>query len=169
MFSLYGVRNIGNSLSIWKKQFDTIFHLLSDEKRANFPKRFVQFLGFTVYNARRYTGTNEWDLATAHYNFAQQIPETVKKYIKNEIRAHLTDDQLQTPIGGKAVMHSHSTLPSMAQKYHVPIWKVPSCESLEPSDKATVSGNRATYEGTQEKYHSFANDVLSRLKALPDD
>ena len=168
MFSLYGVRNIGNSLSIWKKQFETIFHLLSNEKRSIFPKRFVQFLGFTIYNARRYTGNNDWDLATAHYNFAQQIPETVKKYIKKEIRSHLTDKQLSTPIGGTAVMHSHATLPSMAQKYHVPIWKVPSCGGLESADKSTISGNRATYERTQEKYHTFANDVLNRLEALPD-
>jgi cellulose biosynthesis protein BcsQ len=77
MFSLYGIRNIGSSLSIWKKQFDTIFHLLSDEKRANFPANFVRFLGFTIYNARKYTGNNEWDLATAHYNFAQEIPKTM--------------------------------------------------------------------------------------------
>jgi cellulose biosynthesis protein BcsQ len=169
MFSLYGVRNIGNSLSIWKKQFETIFHLLSDEKRGNFPDRFVRFLGFTIYNARRYSGTNEWDLATAHYNFAQQIPETVKAYIKKEIRSHLSTEQLSSPIGGTSVMHSHSTLPSMAQKYHLPIWKVPSCTYLEPTDKSTVSGNRATYEATRGKYHAFAQDVLKRLETLDDD
>jgi cellulose biosynthesis protein BcsQ len=140
MFSLYGIRNIGSSLSILKKQFDTIFHLLSDEKRANFPKNFVRFLGFTIYNARKYTGNNDWDLATAHYNFAKEIPDTIKRYIKEEIRSHLSDEQLSTPIGDKSVMHSHSTLPSMAQKYHAPIWSVPDCGSLEPDDKRTVSG-----------------------------
>jgi len=116
MFSLYGIRNIGNSLSIWKKQFETIFHLLSTEKRSNFPEDFVKFLGFTIYNARKYTGSNDWDLATAHFNFAQQIPTTIETYIKKDIRSHLTSSQLATPIGSTAVMHSHSTLPSMAQK-----------------------------------------------------
>jgi cellulose biosynthesis protein BcsQ len=169
MFSLYGIRNIGNSLTIWKKQFDTIFHLLSDEKRAQFPSQFVRFLGFTIYNARKYSGLNDWDLALAHYNFAQQIPETIIAYVKKEIRSHLSEDQISNPIGGKSVMHSHSTLPSMAQKYHVPIWQVPSFQNLEASDKSTVSGNRATYENTQAKYHEFAKDVLVRLKTLDDE
>jgi cellulose biosynthesis protein BcsQ len=169
MFSLYGIRNIGNSLSIWKKQFDTIFHLLSNEKRAQFPSQFVKFLGFTIYNARKYSGHNDWDLATAHYNFAQQIPETIIAYVKEDIRSHLSSAQIRNPIGAKSVMHSHSTLPSMAQKYHVPIWQVPNCADLEASDKSTISGNRATYEITQEKYHEFAQDVLIRLKTLDDD
>ena len=86
MFSLYGIRNIGNSLSIWKKQFETIFHLLSNEKRSHFPDDFVKFLGFTIYNARKYTGSNDWDLATAHFNFAQQIPTTIETYIKKDIK-----------------------------------------------------------------------------------
>lgn len=166
MFSLYGIRNIGNSLSIWKKQFDTIFHLLSSEKRSHFPDDFVRFLGFTIYNARKYTGNNDWDLATAHYNFAQKIPETIKDFIKKEIRSHLSAQQLATPIGETAVMHSHSTLPSMAQKYHLPIWKVPSSPNLEVSDKSTIAGNRATYEGTRSKYIQFAEDVLDRLDTL---
>jgi cellulose biosynthesis protein BcsQ len=166
MFSMYGIRNIGNSLSIWKKQFETIFHLLSSGKRSYFPDDFVRFLGFTIYNARRYSGSNDWDLATAHYNFAQQIPSTVKSYIKKEIRSHLSQDQLASPIGGTSVMHSHATLPSMAQKYHLPIWKVPSYGGLEAADKSTIAGNRATYEGTRLRYHSFAKDVMKRLETL---
>ncbi|CAO4195319.1 ParA family protein [Methylorubrum extorquens] len=166
MFSLYGIRNIGNSLAIWKKQFDTIFHLLSNEKRQMFPEKFVSFLGFTIYNARKYSGQNELDLATAHYNFAQQIPTTVREFIGPELRNHLSESQLREPIGTKAVMHSHSTLPSMAQKYHTPIWLVPTTLGLESQDKSTISGNRGSYEGTQPKYHEFADAVLDRLKTL---
>jgi hypothetical protein len=40
---------------------------------------------------------------------------------------------------------------------------------LEPDDKRTVSGNRATYEITQEKYHLFAEDLLERIDTLDDD
>lgn len=53
MFSLYGIRNIGKSLTVWKKELDTIFALISDEKRKLFPKEPVQFLGYTIYNAKR--------------------------------------------------------------------------------------------------------------------
>lgn len=166
MFSLYGIRNIGKSLSLWKRQFDTIYHLLSEEKRKSFPENFVQFIGYTIYNARKYSGLNEWDLALANYNYAVQIPQTIKKYISSELRFHLSDQMLQGPVGGTAIMHSHSTLPNMAQKYHKPIWAVPSHPGLEDADRGTISGNRATYESTKPKYAEFAKDLISRINLL---
>lgn len=167
VFSLYGIRNIGNSLQVWKKQFDTIYHLLSDEKRKSFPARFVTFLGFTIYNARKYTGAaNAWDLALAHYNFAQLIPQTIKAYIPKELRDRLTDEQLRNPVGETSVMHSHSTLPSMAQKYHAPIWRVPYC-TLDSEDRGTIMGNRKIYEGTRDKYVEFAKSLISRITLIP--
>lgn len=68
MFSLYGIRNIGSSLEQWQKEFDTIYKLISDEKRNKFPKKFVQFIGYTIYNAKKYdNGSNRYKLANAHY------------------------------------------------------------------------------------------------------
>ncbi len=166
MFSLYGIRNIGKSLSLWKKQFNTIYHLLSDEKRKGFPADFVRFIGYTIYNARKYTGNNKWDLATANFNYAVRIPDTIMKYISSEIRSVLPDDLLQEPVGGMSIMHSHSTLPNMAQKYHCPIWSVPSSPGLDTGDRSTISGNRATYEAMQAKYHEFADDVMVRAELL---
>jgi cellulose biosynthesis protein BcsQ len=163
VFSLYGVRNIGNSLSLWKTQFDTVYKLLSDAKRRAFPQEFVRFLGFTIYNAKKYTGSTEWDLAQAHYSYAQQIPATVQNHIPADIRGHLKDSILQVPIGAQAVMHTHNTLPAMAQKYRMPIWEVPSNATLESSDKSTVMGNRKMYEATKAAYAEFAKDVLSRI------
>lgn len=165
MFSLYGVRNIGNALTNWKKQFDVIYELLSSEKRKSFPAQFVRLLGFTIYSAKKYTGVNELDLAAGHYNYAQQIPAAIKKYVAHDIRQHLTDAVLAVPIGGTAVMHTHNTLPGMAQKYHVPMWKVPSAQ-LERGDANTVSGNRATYEATLAAYTLFAKDLLTRISSL---
>ncbi len=121
MFSLYGIRNIGNSLIKWKKEFDTIYSLISGEKRNTFPDTFVKFLGFTIYNAKKYTNEKPWNLAQAAYNYAQEIPETIKKYIVDDLREHLTEEMINKPIGELAVMHSHNTLPSMAQKYRNPI------------------------------------------------
>lgn len=167
MFSLYGIKNIGNALVSWKKEFDTMYKLLSDQKRQYFPKDFVQFLGFTIFNARKYAGMgNPWDLAQAHYNYATQIQETIITCIDEEVRSAFSDDVISEPIGSTAVMHSHSTLPNMAQKYRCPIWQVPDCPTLDSEDKATISGNRAKYEATKKGYHSFAEDLLKRLKML---
>ena len=166
MFSLYGIQNIGKSLKSWKRDFDTIFNLLSDAKLSHFPKNFVSFLGFTIFNARKRSDQGEWGLPKAHHNYAEQIPTTIREYIDADHRKHLTETQLEDPVGGTAIMHSYSTLPNMAQKYRTPIWKVPSCDNLEASDKSTISGNRKSYENTQTGFHIFAKDLLTRLDRL---
>ena len=165
MFSLYGIRNIGNALAVWKKQFDTIYHLLSNEKRALFPENFVRLLGFTIYNAKRYSGASKWDLAQAHFNYATQIPKAIAEFIPEEVRDHLDPSVWSHPIGDTAIMHTHNTMPAMAQKYHCPMWKVPSA-ALEYEDTSSVGGNRGLYQATQERYHAFAKDLLSRLNSL---
>lgn len=165
MFSLYGIRNIGNALTVWKKQFETIYHLLSNEKRALFPENFVRLLGFTIYNAKRYSGASPWDLAQAHYNYATQIPGAIAEFIPEAVRDHLDQSVWSHPIGETAIMHTHNTMPAMAQKYHCPMWKVPSAP-LEQEDTSTVSGNRGLFQATQERYHTFAKDLLSRLNSL---
>lgn len=167
MFSLYGIRNIGSALAMWKKEFATMHTLLSDQKRRYFPDRFVEFIGFTIYNAKKYTGTqNPWNLARAHYHYAQMIPDTITENIAEEVRSALPLERISEPIGGTEVMHSHSTLPNMAQKYRCPIWKVPSCGHIEREDTSTISGNRAGYERTQHGYHAFAKDLIERLQAV---
>ena len=166
MFSLYGIQNIGKSLKSWKRDFDTIFTLLSDAKLSHFPENFVSFLGFTIFNAKRYAGSGEWDLSQAHQIYATQIPTTIQEYIDPDHRKHLTNEQLEDPVGATAIMHSYSTLPNMAQKYRTPMWKVPSCENLEKEDKSTISGNRQLYENTKIGFHIFAKDLLTRLDQL---
>lgn len=165
MFSLYGIRNIGNSLTQWKREFDTIYQLISDEKRKNFPKNFVRFLGYTIYNAKKYSGSTQWNLAKAHLNYANQIPDTICRYISEEVRRHLTPQFLHDPIGDTAVMHSHNTLPNMAQKYHCPIWEVPDQE-LDPQDMSTIRANAAVYRATKDAYMRFAKSFLARVATL---
>ena len=163
MFSLYGIQNIGKSLKGWKRDFDTIFNLLSDAKLSHFPKNFVSFLGFTIFNANRYSRSR------AHHNYAKQIPATIEKYIDADHRKHLTEIQLEDPVGGTAVMHSYSTLPNMAQKYRTPMWKVPSCANLDKEDRSTTLARRQLYENTQTGFHIFAKDLLTRLDQLEVD
>lgn len=165
MFSLYGIRNIGKSLTQWKREFDTIYQLISDEKRKLFPEKFVRFLGYTIYNAKKYSGNTQWNLAKAHLNYANQIPDTICQYISEEVRSHLTPEFLHDPIGDTAVMHSHNTLPNMAQKYHCPIWEVPD-QVLDPLDAATIKANAAVYRATKEAYKRFANSFLARVETL---
>jgi len=167
MFSMYGIRNIGSSLKQWSKEFNTIYGLISDDKRKKFPKNFVRFLGYTIYNAKKYTGTTEWDLAKAHYNYAKQIPETIEKFLSSEVRSHLSDELAYSPIGGTSVMHSHNTTPNMAQKYKHPIWQIPDLQNLDADDVSTIKGNAdKLYRPLRDKYIEFANSFLERINTL---
>jgi len=169
LLSLYGLRNIGSSLKVWQQQFESIFHFLSDKKREQFPDSFVQFLGYTIYNAKKYTTKNNpWNIAQAHYNYARQIPDTIAKYISEASRTRINIEILNRPIGGTSLIHTHNTLPSMAQKYHKPMWVLPTLQTLEPEDRSTILGNQNTYLETKNAYHEFTLDFMKRISALND-
>lgn len=167
LFSLYGIKNIGNSLKLWQKQFQTISHLLSATKRSAFPESFVHLLGFTVYNAKKYSGGgNPWQLAKGHMNYARKIPLQIKEFVPSEIRGGIPDNLMSQPIGGVDIMHTHNTFPSMAQKYHRPMWDLPDAD-LDSDDAMTIRGNRSAYEETRKKYQIFATRLMKRLEYLP--
>jgi cellulose biosynthesis protein BcsQ len=168
MFSTFGLVNIGHALRTWRGQFETMYGLLSDRKRAAFPKHFVRFLGYTIYNSKKYAGQNELDLADADYGYARRLPAVVLDRIPKEAFAHLTDEIVSKPIGGTAIMHSHNTLPKMAQKYRVPMWAVPALGSLGHEDRPTIAGNSKNYIDKREMYQSFAVDLMSRLDGVDD-
>jgi hypothetical protein len=151
----------------WKSEFDIILGLQAKTRRQLFPSDFVRFLGYTIYNARPYRQKpplNKWDLAGGHYHFAQQIPQTIRESIPQEIRKDLTDADLDEPIGGTAVMHTHNTLPNVAQKYHLSIWELPDNQALNAKDQSTIRVNREAYERTKEQYIAFAKGVIERIK-----
>ncbi|MCT4662991.1 MAG: AAA family ATPase [Tissierellales bacterium] len=171
MFSLYGIQNIGNSLEQWRIEFETIYKLISSEKRKKFPNKFVQFIGYTIYNAKKYTkDQNEYDLAKAHFSYAERIPLVIAKYIKEQNRIPI--ENWDKPIGDKAVMHTHNTFPAMSQALRCPMWKVPSTYSkkdkkfLEEHSIVVNNGSHNKYKGTKEKYKRFAKDFIERVEAI---
>lgn len=173
MFSLYGIRNIGNSLEQWQKEFNTIYRLISDEKRGRFPSNFVQFIGYTIYNARKYEGRNEYQLANAHYRYAIQIPEIIDAFVKENNRANV--ENIMKAIGGMAVIHSHNTFPSVSQALKCPMWEVPKVfkdmqvqnpNYLEENMIYVNNGSFGQYEETEQKYIAFAEDFIKRVEVL---
>lgn len=66
-------------------------------------------------------------------------------------------------------MHSHNTLPSMANKYRSPMWRIPELTNLDDEDRQTILGNRKTYEDTKTAYKKFAKAVLERMAQAHGD
>ena len=169
MFSLYGIKNIGRALQQWTKDFGLLRQILSEKKARDLPSENVRFLGYTIYNARlRGDAQNRWKLAKAQFNHAKKIPSTIKNYMPvsaMSIASSSSSSDIAKPIGGTSVMHSHSTIPAMAQKYRVPIWEVPNRDDLDVNDRGSVLPNKKQYFATREAYCTFATDVLERLGA----
>ena len=182
MFSLYGIRNIGNALEIWQKEFESIYTLISEDKRSKFPTNFVQFLGYAIYNAKKYTkqGTtpNEYNLAQAHYQYVNQIPQTILEYIQENNRINFTSEEISAPIGGSAIIHTHNTFPAVAQALKCPMWKVPEIyQQLGQTDTDYIDfltqngfeynqGNNGRLREIGEHYRDFTNDLLIRINKL---
>ncbi|TNE82505.1 MAG: ParA family protein [Bacteroidetes bacterium] len=182
MFSLYGIRNIGNALQLWQREFLSIYTLISEEKRSKFPEHFVQFLGYTIYNAKKYTRDsepfNEYNLAQAHYQYVSRIPAVIKQFIQASNRTRVTEEVIERPIGGDSIIHSHNTFPAMAQALKCPMWKVPevyaSLKRTKPEYLSLLNengfeynqGNNGRLSEIGEKYTAFTNDLLTRINSL---
>jgi cellulose biosynthesis protein BcsQ len=182
MFSLYGIRNIGNALQVWQREFNSIYTLISEEKRSKFPTNFVQFLGYTIYNAKKYSRDaeplNEYNLAQAHYQYVIQIPNTITQFIQESNRVRIPNNLISTPIGGSSIIHSHNTFPAMAQALKCPMWRVPEVygnlgrENSEYLDFLNQNGfdynrgNNGRLREIGENYRTFTSDLLTRIDML---
>jgi len=166
LLSLYGIRNIGNSLRRWTSELKTLYSLIPPARRPYFPPGFVGFLGYTIYNAKRRKEPDFWDMAIAHYNYAQKVPSTIAEHVEKSLSNGIEHDLLMQPIGGMAIMHSHNTYPAHAQKYHVPMWELPDHKWLDPEDQPTVQANTRRYKKTRDAYLDFAKDVVARCNSL---
>lgn len=171
MFSLYGIKNIGNVLKQWRQDFNVCFELLGT-KREKFPKNLVKFLGYTILNAKKAQASNSERnyLSKAQDHYVKQIPETITAYISSNIRQNLTDEMLKNPIGNNCLLLSHNTLPNYAQKYKKPMWALLEHDKLEinDGDASSIRNHRETYYKTKEAYSIFADDLLERIKTLDE-
>ncbi len=168
MFSGYGIKNIGGALNTWKRDFNAMFSLLPDSKKEFLPKEFVKLIGYTIYNAKkRNDARNKLNIAHAHYNWAEKLPEKIVKYIPEDCYKPITKQTIKKFIGGNSIIYGHATMPANSQKYKKPMWLLPTCELIkDESDKRAINGKRDEYLNTREMYSIFAKDVLKRLKLI---
>lgn len=172
MFSLYGIRNIGTSLESWGREFGIIYSLISKDKRIKFPDKSVQFLGYTLYNAKKYDGKNEYGLADAHFSYAKRIPSVIERYINSNNKINYKE--INNPIANNAVVHSHNTFPSVAQALKCAMWEVPDTfQSLKDTEylkdqniETFNTGNNSKYKATLSAYQTFAKDLMERIEVL---
>lgn len=107
LFSMYGIRNIGQSLEKWKKSYQALYEGVNPQLRYLFPINFVKFVGYTIYNARG-RQDQPLGLAKAHRDFVERIPEEIDIRIsKSEIPVDISS-KIKISIGENAVWGSHN-------------------------------------------------------------
>lgn len=162
LFSMYGIRNIGQSLSKWEKSYNSLINSEMPQLRTLFTSEFVKFLGYTIYNGRG-RKDQPLGLAKAHRDFAKDIPTEIVEWIPIKNVSLNARDVISNSIGGDVIWSSHNTYPTMAQKYKCPMWQIPNQEFDCTDDKSTVQLNKLRYLDTKQAYYTFANDLISRI------
>lgn len=173
MFSLYGIKNITASLIDWKHNFDIAQMGVKPTYLKNFPEKFVRFMGYSIYNARR-SGSRDAgveSLASAHSGYLHKIEESINDLIPNELKLNISNIYKSLD---SEVIFTHNTFPSIAQALKCPIWEAPEKSKTHPEllesvgvpkpQGAHISAMRETRNG----YIDFANVFLSRLDHLAD-
>jgi cellulose biosynthesis protein BcsQ len=167
MFSLYGIKNIGKALIQWQRELSVCFSIISEEKRKGFPMKFVRFLGYVIYNAKKSPNTKLENLSKANHHYAKEIPDEIRENVDKKVREHLTPEMVENSIGNNSIIHTHNTFPIMAQKYKKPMWHIPDC-NVDEEDKETIRRVCDKYKATKEMYQLFADDFLKRVETLDD-
>ena len=156
VFSIYGIRNIGASLEKWDMEFKALSYLLPETRKKSFPTTMVKLLGYTLYKAQKSGASrNGLGIPQSHYLHATKIPGEIKHCLRDDFLANGID--VSKNLGGRTVIYSHNSLPSGSQQCHVPMWRVPSMPNV-------VTKTTQGFRETQEMYHEFASDFLSRVK-----
>ena len=156
VFSIYGIRNIGAALEKWRAEFKALSYLLPKSRKEFFAKTMVKLLGYTLYKAQKSgSSRNGLGIPQSHYLHATKIPGEIKRCIGPDFLADGTD--ICKNLGGRSIIYSHCSLPSGSQQCHVPMWRVPSMPNV-------VTKTTQGFRETQEMYHEFASDFLSRVK-----
>ena len=101
LFSMYGIRNIGQSLQKWKKSYQALYEGVDSQLRVLFAPNFVKFIGYTIYNARG-RQDQPLGLAKAHRDFAERIPAEVESWIPKEDVPEFLQEKIRASIGGIA-------------------------------------------------------------------
>lgn len=161
LFSMYGIRNIGQSLNKWEDSSIQIENIKRSSLRALYPEECVKFMGYTIYKAQ-VRNDQELGMVGAHRNYALRMPEEIAHWIPKLYVAEKNKGRIKESIGQSSVWFTHNTYPTLAQKYKCPIWTVPS-KTLDTADANTVRINKQRMLKTREDYSTFADDFLSRL------
>lgn len=162
LFSMYGIRNIGQSLNRWEKSYNLLMDSITPQLKKLFAPEFVKFLGYTIYNARG-RKDQPLGLAKAHRDFAKEIPGEITKWIPIYNISANAKDVIGDSIGGNSIWGSHNTYPTMAQKYKCPMWSIPNQHLDSQEDVSTVQLNKLRYLNTKQSYYTFTNDLISRV------
>ncbi len=154
MFSIYGIKNLHESMKAWEKERNVILSFLSKTHKEKFPKNFARILGYTIFNAKSSAGLNGLGLSNQDYGYFQQIVDYM--------RVNFGDDYTK-PLGPRLTMFSHGEMVRMAQKYRLPMWLVPDSQKLLQLDKPLIKVKSNHYSATRQAYLEFACNVRDIL------
>lgn len=98
IFSLWAIRNIGEALTIWKKELETGIRLAEDPSEVAFFNQFnnPRFVGYVTQQHKEKSEKGSPRIVQAYKEISDNLPTDIKDflgrfYLKNEMNPHLGD------------------------------------------------------------------------------
>lgn len=170
VYSQFGIRNLGQALNRWTKEFSVIKSLLRDNHKEKFDLPLPVFLGHAFCNiAQESNADNPWKIDNYSYQIAKEFPGIVKRFIDESFLSN-NQNFIDAPVGGVSAMYQHKTLSYLSQKYGKALWDIESITPASEQDSIAIVDVLVQENVTevQDSYHVFAQDFISRATALQE-
>lgn len=134
IFSVWGIKNIGNALAIWKKELNLGLSMAEDPEELQYGKsgKKIHFLGYVTQQHKEKSENGEARTVQAYENIKSRLPERIKValsqfYPKENFLPHLGDvkhlsslapksQDLHTPMIDVALTGSYTSMRKKARE-----------------------------------------------------
>lgn len=151
LFSLQGIKNLGTTLNLWKKQWEQRKQFKPQTFSVRLPENSAIPVGYIVmqYSAK------ESRPVKSYLKWANRIPGVFNEFVLN--KAHEVDTSIDTDTYSIALLKHYRSLAPMSMEAHKPIFL------LKPGDGAIGAHTYAV----QKSYREFEEFTKNILKKCP--
>lgn len=150
LFSLQGIKNLGTTLNLWRKQWEQRRNLKPENLTISIPDNLSKTIGYIVmqYSAK------DSKPVKSYLRWANRIPNYFNKYVLNE-ESILTDSDVEKDKNSIFSLKHFRSLAPMSMEAHKPIFL------LKPSDGA-IGAHTYAVQSSYQEFELLTKKIISK-------
>ena len=149
LFSLQGIKNLGTTLSLWKKQWNQRIELRPENLNVRFPNSKMDPVGYIVM---QYTA-KESRPVKSYLKWANRIPKVFQYYVLGTDDSHV--DNVENDVNCIALLKHYRSLAPMSMEAHKPIFL------LKPADGA-IGAHVYAAQASYSEFKTLTERILEK-------